>query len=95
MRNDLAKVSLLAFSWQGDLLSDSSSAFQATAAAIVETFSCLKEMVSTEVSVVSEKILKQESLTSENKNDLQKLIVSIRSYLSLVKQLYSLNEEIF
>ncbi|XP_072859843.2 kinesin-like protein KIF11 isoform X1 [Pogona vitticeps] len=58
----------------GDLLSDISSAFQATAAAIVETFSCLKERVSTEVSVVSEKILKQESLTSENKNDLQKLI---------------------
>uniref|UniRef100_A0A6J0SU87 Kinesin-like protein KIF11 isoform X1 n=1 Tax=Pogona vitticeps TaxID=103695 RepID=A0A6J0SU87_9SAUR len=66
----------------GDLLSDSSSAFQATAAAIVETFSCLKEMVSTEVSVVSEKILKQESLTSENKNDLQKLIEELASGLN-------------
>ncbi|KAJ7324132.1 hypothetical protein JRQ81_017152 [Phrynocephalus forsythii] len=58
----------------GDLLSDSSSAFRATAAAIEETFSCLKEMVSTEISLVSEKMLQQGSLVSENQNVLQKVI---------------------
>ncbi|XP_053168654.1 kinesin-like protein KIF11 isoform X2 [Hemicordylus capensis] len=58
----------------GDLLSSSTSAFEVTAAAIDEAFSAVKEMVSTEVSLASEKILKQEYLTSEHKNDLQKLI---------------------
>lgn len=54
-----------------------SSAFAITAATINEAFHSVKEMVSTEVALASEKILKQESLTSENNDDLQKLIVSL------------------
>ncbi|XP_061491522.1 kinesin-like protein KIF11 [Rhineura floridana] len=58
----------------GDLLSASSSAFGVTASAIDTAFSSLKQMVSTEVSLAFEKILNQEFLTSENRNELQKLI---------------------
>ncbi|XP_062988937.1 kinesin-like protein KIF11 [Elgaria multicarinata webbii] len=58
----------------GDLLSASSSAFGVTATAIDAAFSSLKEIISTEVSIASENILKQEALTLENKNDLQKVI---------------------
>lgn len=61
----------------GDLLSANSSAFGVTTSAIISAFGSLQEMVSTEVSLASEKILNQESLTSQNKNDLRKLLVSI------------------
>lgn len=59
-----------------DLLSTSFSAFGVTTAAIDATFTSVKEMVSTEVSLVAEKMLNQDTLTSKNKNDLQKMIVS-------------------
>ncbi|XP_034286328.1 kinesin-like protein KIF11 [Pantherophis guttatus] len=57
-----------------DLLSTSFSAFGVTTAAIDAAFTSVKEMVSTEVSLVAEKMLKQDTLTSKNKNDLQKMI---------------------
>uniref|UniRef100_A0A670YTZ6 Kinesin-like protein n=1 Tax=Pseudonaja textilis TaxID=8673 RepID=A0A670YTZ6_PSETE len=59
-----------------DLLSTSFSAFGVTTAAIDAAFTSVKEMVSTEVSLVAEKMLNQDTLTSKNKNDLQKMIVS-------------------
>ncbi|XP_077206378.1 kinesin-like protein KIF11 [Paroedura picta] len=63
----------------GDFLSDSSSAFGVTTAALVAAFSSVKETVATEVSLVSEKMLKQVSQTSEMQNDLQKLIEELTS----------------
>uniref|UniRef100_A0A8D2J4V5 Kinesin-like protein n=1 Tax=Varanus komodoensis TaxID=61221 RepID=A0A8D2J4V5_VARKO len=60
----------------GDLLSASSSAFGITAAVIEAAFTSLKETVSVEVSLASEKMLRQEALNLENRNDLQQLIVS-------------------
>uniref|UniRef100_A0A8C5RP51 Kinesin-like protein n=1 Tax=Laticauda laticaudata TaxID=8630 RepID=A0A8C5RP51_LATLA len=57
-----------------DLLSTSFSAFGVTTAAIDAAFTSVKEMVSTEVSLVAEKMLNQDTLTSKNKNDLQKMI---------------------
>uniref|UniRef100_A0A670YJP5 Kinesin-like protein n=1 Tax=Pseudonaja textilis TaxID=8673 RepID=A0A670YJP5_PSETE len=59
-----------------DLLSTSFSAFGVTTAAIDAAFTSVKEMVSTEVSLVAEKMLNQDTLTSKNKNDLQKMIVT-------------------
>uniref|UniRef100_A0A8D2KSE0 Kinesin-like protein n=1 Tax=Varanus komodoensis TaxID=61221 RepID=A0A8D2KSE0_VARKO len=58
----------------GDLLSASSSAFGITAAVIEAAFTSLKETVSVEVSLASEKMLRQEALNLENRNDLQQLI---------------------
>ncbi|XP_058044857.1 kinesin-like protein KIF11 [Ahaetulla prasina] len=57
-----------------DLLSTSTSAFGVTAAALDAAFTSVKEMVSTQVSQVAEKMLNQDTLTSKNKNDLQKMI---------------------
>ncbi|XP_026526531.1 kinesin-like protein KIF11 [Notechis scutatus] len=57
-----------------DLLSTSFSAFGVTTAAIDAAFTSVKEMVSTEVSLVAEKMLNQDTLTSKNKDDLQKMI---------------------
>ncbi|XP_039191978.1 kinesin-like protein KIF11 [Crotalus tigris] len=57
-----------------DLLSTSFSAFGVTATAIDAAFTSVKEMVSTEVSIAAEKMLNQDTLTSKNKNDLQKMI---------------------
>ncbi|KAL7990482.1 hypothetical protein Chor_013912 [Crotalus horridus] len=59
-----------------DLLSTSFSAFGVTAAAIDAAFTSVKEMVSTEVSLAAEKMLNQDTLTSKNKNDLQKMIIT-------------------
>uniref|UniRef100_A0ACB8F9B3 Uncharacterized protein n=2 Tax=Sphaerodactylus townsendi TaxID=933632 RepID=A0ACB8F9B3_9SAUR len=73
----------------GDFLSTNSSAFGVTAAAIVEAFSSVKERVAAEVSLVSEKILKQASLTCEMKNDLQKLIEELTS--GIYRELSSLD----
>ncbi|ETE73755.1 Kinesin-like protein KIF11, partial [Ophiophagus hannah] len=71
MEEELKKVSE-----PNDLLSTSFSAFGVTTAAIDAAFTSVKEMVSTEVSLVAEKMLNQDTLTSKNKNDLQKMIVS-------------------
>ncbi|XP_066476731.1 kinesin-like protein KIF11 [Tiliqua scincoides] len=86
----------------GDLLTASSSAFAITAAAINEAFSSVKEMVSTETAQTSEKILKQETVTSENSDDLQKLIDGHTSGLGrtlsvlspLVKLVLNLNSQL-
>ncbi|XP_042315195.1 LOW QUALITY PROTEIN: kinesin-like protein KIF11 [Sceloporus undulatus] len=86
----------------GDLLSASSSAFGVTAATIDAAFSSVKEMVSAEVSLASEKILKQESLTSQNKNDLQKVIEehtleldrALSSLSPVVKLVLSINAQL-
>uniref|UniRef100_A0A8C6YI45 Kinesin-like protein n=1 Tax=Naja naja TaxID=35670 RepID=A0A8C6YI45_NAJNA len=59
-----------------DLLSTSFSAFEVTTAAIDAAFTSVKEMVSTEVSLVAEKMLNQDTLTSRNKNHLMEMIVS-------------------
>lgn len=58
----------------GDLLTASSSAFAITSATLNEAFNSVKETISSEVALALEKILKQESLTCENSDDLQKLI---------------------
>uniref|UniRef100_A0A8C6YFX4 Kinesin family member 11 n=1 Tax=Naja naja TaxID=35670 RepID=A0A8C6YFX4_NAJNA len=57
-----------------DLLSTSFSAFEVTTAAIDAAFTSVKEMVSTEVSLVAEKMLNQDTLTSRNKNHLMEMI---------------------
>ncbi|KAM6441990.1 kinesin-like protein KIF11 [Liasis olivaceus] len=85
-----------------DLLSASSSAFGVTAAAIDAAFTSVKEMVSTEVSLASEKILKQDALTSKNKNDLQKMIEehasglgrALNSLSPVVKVVLSINSHL-
>lgn len=58
----------------GDFLSASSSPFGVIAAVIGEAFSSVKEMAATEMSLVSEEILKQTSLTAGMKDGQQKRI---------------------
>uniref|UniRef100_A0A8D0GD80 Kinesin motor domain-containing protein n=1 Tax=Sphenodon punctatus TaxID=8508 RepID=A0A8D0GD80_SPHPU len=57
-----------------DLLSASSFAVNGTTCVIQAAFTSFKEMISTEVSLVLGKILKQESLTAESKAKLLKLM---------------------
>ncbi|XP_008113545.1 kinesin-like protein KIF11 [Anolis carolinensis] len=86
----------------GDLLSTSSSAFGVTAATIDAAFNSVKEMVSSEVSLTSEALLKQESLTSQNRKVLQKVIEehasgldrALSSLSPIVKLVLNLNSEL-
>uniref|UniRef100_A0A8D0GFF4 Kinesin motor domain-containing protein n=1 Tax=Sphenodon punctatus TaxID=8508 RepID=A0A8D0GFF4_SPHPU len=74
--NSLKQQQMLDFytSSVGDLLSANSSAVNGTTSAIQAVFTSFKEMVSTEMSLILEKILKQESLTNESKAELLKLM---------------------
>ncbi|KAJ6668925.1 hypothetical protein lerEdw1_007734 [Lerista edwardsae] len=103
-QNSLKQQQMLDYysSTVSDFLTASSSAFAITAATINEAFNSVKEMASTEVALASEKILKQESLTSENNDDLQKLIAEHTSGLDrtlsilspLVKLVLNINSQL-
>ncbi|KGL76230.1 Kinesin-like KIF11, partial [Tinamus guttatus] len=69
-------------SFIGDLLSTSSSAANILASVVSASFASVKELVSTEVSSVSEKILQHETLSLESKAELLKLITAHKSGLS-------------
>ncbi|KYO42298.1 kinesin-like protein KIF11 isoform X1 [Alligator mississippiensis] len=68
----------------GDLLSASSSATSVITSLVSSSFTSIKEMVSTEVSRVSEKILEQETLSIECKAELQRLLDEHKSGLGRV-----------
>ncbi|XP_070608485.1 kinesin-like protein KIF11 [Erythrolamprus reginae] len=57
-----------------DLLSTSLSAFAVTTTTIDAAFTSVKEMVSTEVSLTTEKVMNQDKLASLKQKDLQKMI---------------------
>uniref|UniRef100_A0A663DZF0 Kinesin family member 11 n=1 Tax=Aquila chrysaetos chrysaetos TaxID=223781 RepID=A0A663DZF0_AQUCH len=61
----------------GDLLSTSSSAANILASVVSASFASVKELVSTEVSHVSEKITQHENLSLDCKAELLRLIVSL------------------
>uniref|UniRef100_A0A7M4FBE7 Kinesin family member 11 n=1 Tax=Crocodylus porosus TaxID=8502 RepID=A0A7M4FBE7_CROPO len=65
----------------GDLLSASSSATSVITSLVSSSFTSIKEMVSTEVSRVSEKILEQETLSIECKAELQRSLDEHKSGL--------------
>ncbi|XP_025907431.1 kinesin-like protein KIF11 [Nothoprocta perdicaria] len=66
----------------GDLLSTSSSAANILVSIVSASFASIKELVSTEVSSVSEKILQHETLSLDTKAELMKLIETHTSGLS-------------
>lgn len=72
----LESLKYILFLFVGDLLSASSSATSVITSLVSSSFTSIKEMVSTEVSRVSEKILEQETLSIECKAELQRLLVS-------------------
>lgn len=67
-------------SFVGDLLSTSSSAANILASVVSASFASVKELVSTEVSHVSEKITQHENLSLNCKAELLRLIVSKFTY---------------
>nr|ABX55789.1 Costal2 [Xenopus laevis] len=64
-----------------DLLGASSSALSATATAVAKSFASVQETVSKQVSHSVEEILRQETLSSQAKDDLQKLMTAHRTGL--------------
>ncbi|XP_069467469.1 kinesin-like protein KIF11 [Ambystoma mexicanum] len=84
----------------GDLLSASSSAFHITSSTVATSFSCVEKLLSAEMTLRIDDILKQETLSLEAKENLQKLMIEHktnlentlkRSLLPMVSSIIDLN----
>lgn len=71
-------------SFAGDILSTSSSASNILTSVVSASFASLKELVSTEVSCMSERVLQHENLSLDHKAELLRLIVSKFIYFFII-----------